>query len=292
MNIEEIRAKLKAAQGGKPAKLIWKPKGKHTVRLLALPGEADITETVLWHYGVDDGRKMYCPQTVGEDCPFCDLAQSLRGFRDANGNEKSQADKERDWQAFRKIQAATKYYAPIIIRKEDAEDEFEGPLWWEMTPKTRERLLTICADDDWNDQHKDSGGSRILTSLTQGLDLTVQLKKAGQDGNSTSYDLTEVTERKVFSAFFKKKGKKAAEEVLGNVPALSDAFKAVTSVEAEKIFAKWEASLTDEDTKVDDNAGVEHGSNNAEGPLKGDKNVDDVLARLDSLIEERQTTKA
>lgn len=290
MNIEEIKAKLKAAQNGKPTKAIWKPKSKHTVRLLPLPGEADITEVILWHYGVDDGRKMYCPATTGEQCSFCDLAQSLRGWRDADGNEKTEADRARDWEAFKKIQSATKYYAPIVVRK-DTEDEYEGPFWWEMTPKVRERLLTICADDDWNAQHKEDGGSRILTSLTQGLDLTVVLKKAGQDGNSTSYDLTEVTERKVFSTFFKSKGAKAAKEVLESIPDLKGAVQVVTSQQVEKVFASWEAGLSDGGNKAE-SSGTEHGNPNAEKTLSGGKSVQEVLDKLDSLIPKEQPKQA
>lgn len=279
MNIEEIRKKLAAAQGNKPTKLIWKPKGEHTVRLLALPGEADITETVQWHYGVDEGRKMYCPQTTGDACPFCDLAQSLRGWRDANGNEKSEADRKRDWDAFRKIQAAVKYYAPCIVRKSGGEpDDIEGAFWWEMTPKVREKLLTVCADDDYNADSKDGGGSRVLTSPTGGLDLIVKLKKAGTDGNKTSYDVTEVTERKRGTPIFKDKGKRVPE-----LADLKSGLQVVTTAEAEKIFATWEASLGSEQT-TDDSAGTEHGSANGEQTLAGGKSVDEVINKLDSLL--------
>jgi hypothetical protein len=284
MNIEDIRKKLAAAQGNKPTRLIWKPKGEHTVRLMALPGEADITETVQWHYGVDEGRKMYCPQTTGDACPFCDLAQSLRGWRDAAGNEKSEADRKRDWDAFRKLQAAIKYYAPVIVRKAGGEpDDIEGAFWWEMTPKVREKLLTVCADDDYNADSKDGGGSRVLTSPTNGLDLIVKLKKAGTDGNKTAYDMTEVTERKRGTTMFKDKSRKAPE-----LAVLQGALEIVSTAQAEKIFASWEASLGSEPAATDDNAGTEHGSANGEKALSGKASVEDVISKLDSLIGEQQ----
>lgn len=293
MDINAIREKLKAAQGVKPARLIWKPKGTHTVRLIALPGEADITETVLWHYGVDEGRKMYCPQTTGDQCEFCDLAQSLRSWRDANGNEKSEADRKRDWDAFRNLQAATKYYAPVVVRKSaENPDEVEGPFWWEMTPKVREQLLTICADDDYNAESKDGGGSRILTSLTEGHDLTVTLKKANTEGNKTSYDVTEVKERKRGTPFFKEKGKKAAEELIASLPDLKGGLQVVNSAQVQKIFVNWEASLANKPAEgADDNVGKEHGGANAEQTLTGGKSVEDVLKKLDSLIPQDQPAK-
>ena len=291
MNIEDIRRKLKEAQGTKPQKLIWKPKGEHTVRMLALPGEDDITRTANWHYSVDDGRKMYCPSTDGDACPFCDVAQALRSWRDSDGNDKPEAQRKADFEAFKKIQSATKYYAPIIVRKTgDDVDAYEGPLWWEMTAKTREKLLEICLNEDYNEDHVDGGGSRILTSTKKGLDLIVTLKKANTEGNKTSYDLTQVDERRKFSPLFKNKGEKDVKELLEGVPALTDAFKVVTTAEAEKIFANWEAQLTKEGAaQVDDKAGLERGSNgNAEGPLKGEKSVEDILAKLDSMLPQDQ----
>lgn len=289
MNLEEIRAKLREAQGGKAKRVIWKPKAKHIVRLLPLPGEADITETILWHYGVDNGRKIFCPQTDGEDCAFCDLAQSLRSFRDVNGNEKSEAEKKSDWKAFQKIQAGTKYYAPIIVRKEgkDQTDEYEGPFWWEMSPKVREKLLTICANEDWNDAHEDGGGSRILTSPTQGLDLVVKLLKAGEAGNTTSFDATEVDERKKFTPLFKHKGEKAVTDLLESLPSLREGIKVATSVDVEKVFSTWEASLSSEESTGDGKDNLEHGSNNAEPALDGKKDVNEILAKIDLMLPKK-----
>ncbi len=291
MDINEIRAKLKGLEGGRPQKLIWKPKDEHTVRLLPLPGEADITEAVNWHYGVDEGRKLYCPSTVGDACAFCDLGQVLRSWKDDKGRDKQEADRKRDWDWFKKIQAANKHYAPIIVRKAGGHvDDFEGPFWWEMSPKTRERLLTIASNDDYNEEHADGGGSRILTSLTHGLDLIVTLKKAGQTGNQTTFDLTEVDERRKCSPRFKERGKKAAEEVLKGMPPLSEAIKTATTADAEKAFRSYEASLSGDAPPPDASSGVEHGpaTNSSENALSGGKSVEEILKKLDSLIPQKQ----
>ncbi len=282
-DLNAIREKLKGLEEGKPKSRKWKPKDEHAVRCLPLPGEEDISFVVKWHYGVDNGRQMACPSTWGDDCPFCELAQSLRAWRDPlTGKDKTEATRKKDWEFFKKVDAAVKHYIPVVLRKKDS-TEVEGPLLWELTPKTYQAVLKVCADDDYNDEHPDGGGLRVLTSLEHGLDLTVTLKKAGQKGNNTSYDLTEVEERKKKSPIFK--GDKAqALALLDKIPTMSDIAKPVTTAEAEKVFKAYRSSLESADSEPSGDAGTEYSGNSGETvPSEGDS-VDQTVAKLEAML--------
>lgn len=280
MDIEALRAKIKGIEEGKPKSRKWKPKDKHNVRLLPLESADDLATVIKWHYGVDNGRQMYCPSTHGDACPFCELAAGLKSWRTADGKEKSEADRKRDWEWFKKLDAATKHYAPMVERKEDG--ELLGPFLWEMTPKTYSALLKICVNDDWNEDHPEGGSLKVLTSLEHGLDLVVELKKAGEKGNTTNFDLTSVEERKKFSPLVKG-DKAAAKALVGKIPSIGDIGKPITTEEAEKVFAAWKAGLDKEPAKGD-GEGAEYTAN-AETVAKGGGDVDDAVSKLEKLLK-------
>lgn len=284
INLEAIKAKLKGLEEGKPKSKRWKPKDEHSVRCLPLAGEEDISFIIKWHYGVDNGRQMACPSTWGDECPFCDLAKALKSWRDpVTGKDKPESVRKRDWDFFKKIDAAVKHYTPVVIRKKDSTD-LEGPFLWEYTPKTYGNILKICANDDWNDGHPEKGGLRVLTSLMHGLDLVVTLKKKGEKGNQTNFDLTEVEERKKFSAVVKG-DEKAAKALLEKVPHADDIAKPVTTAEAEKVFATWKASMSgDALPEGDPDSSVEYSTNGAETPAEGGASVDETVAKLERML--------
>jgi len=287
MNIEQIRAKLKGLEEGKPKSKRWKPKDEHTVRCLPLPNDEDIAFVIKWHYGVDAGKQMYCPSTDGNDCAFCDLAKFLKSWKDEKGRDKDEATRKRDWDFFKKIDAAVKHYIPVVVRKKDAAgkllDEVEGPYLWELTPKTYQAVLKVCVDDDYNDGHPDGGGYKVLTSLMHGLDLVVSLKKANTPGNATSYDLTSVDERKKFTAVFKG-DEGAAKALLTKIPTASEIGKPVSTEEAEIIFKKWQGSMEETTDVAKDTAGVEYGSNSIETVASGGNDVDVTVAKLEAML--------
>lgn len=281
MNLDAIRAKLKGLEEGKPKSKRWKPTDEHTVRALPLPGEEDVALTIKWHYGVDAGRQMYCPGTHGDACPFCDLAKKLKSWKDDKGRDKPEHVRKMDWEWFKKVDAAVKHYIPIVVRKKDSTD-VEGPFLWELTPKTYQAVLKVCANDDWNDGHPEGGGLRVLTSLMHGLDLVVTLKKKNEKGNNTSYDLTEVEERKKFSAIFKG-DKAAAESLLSRIPPVSDVAKPISTEEAEKVFASWKGSMSDAPADTA-SAGVEYSGNSGERAAQGGATVDETVAKLEQML--------
>lgn len=287
-DINAIRAKLKILEEGKPKSRRWKPQDEHTVRCLPLPGEEDISLVLKWHYGVDGDRQMACPSTWGEDCPFCDLAKSLKSWKDEKGRDKPEHVRKMDWEFFKKIDAAVKHYIPIVVRKKDSAD-VEGPFLWELTPTTYQAVLKILAKDDYNDDHPEGGGLRILTSLMHGLDLTVILKKPGEKGNAKPFPLTEIDERRKFTPLFKAAdgGEARARTLLEKIPNIGEIAKQVNTAEAEKVFATYSASLSGKkDEPASSGVGVEYPTNSGEQPASDGAGVDETVARLEAMLKQ------
>ncbi len=282
MDINAIKAKLRTMEEGKPKTKKWKPKDEHTIRCLPLEGEEDLAFIIKWHYGVDAGRQMACPSTWGDGCPFCDLAAYLKSWKDDKGRDKTEAVRKKDWEWFKKVDAAVKHYIPMVERAKGS-DKLDGPFLWELTPKTYTSVFKVCANDDWNDGHPDGGGLRVLTSLEHALDLVVTLKKKGEKGNQTTYDLTEVEERKKFSPLIKG-DLAAAKAMLQRVPRQQDIAAPVSTEEAEKIFAAWQGTMDDSPPDTA-NSGVEHGSNNGEKVAKGGGDVNETVAKLEAMLK-------
>lgn len=287
MNIAELKAKVKALEEGKPKSKKWKPKDKHSVRCLPLPDESDLALVIKWHYGVDNGRAMACPSTWGEQCDFCDLEAVLRSWKDENGRDKPEAKRKADWAWVKKIGVATKHYIPMVerVKKGDVE-ELSGPFLWECTPKTYTSTMKICVNDDWNDGHPEGGALKVLTSTSHGLDLTVELKKAGEKGNTTNFDLTSVEERKKFSVLTKE-GKAAVDAILAKIPVLEDIAKPVSSEEASKVFNAWKGALASAPAEGDGEGGEYTETHSGEEVQTGGRSVDETVAKLESLLAQR-----
>lgn len=289
LDINALRAKLKGMEEGKPKSKKWKPKDEHIVRCLPIPGEDDLGMVLKWHYEMADGRQMYCPTTHGESCPFCDFAQTLRGWKDEDGNDKTDAARKADWEWFKKLDAAVKHYIPIIVRKEK-DGEYEGPYLWELTPKTYTSVFKVVCDDERNDGHPDKGGLRILTSLEHGVDIKVELKKKGQKGNTTNYDLTEATARTKMTPVLKGVDKAAIKKMMDAIPSLADIGSPISTAEAMVHFKKWESTF-DKDAVTTD-AGIEVGgekaaANSSEEVATGGLKTDDVISKLEALMAKK-----
>lgn len=281
MDLNALKAKLRSLEEGKPKSRKWKPKDEHIVRCLPLPGEEDLALVVKWHYGVDGGRQMACPGTWGEECPFCALNTFLRSWKDEKGRDKPESVRKRDWEWAKKVEAAVKHYVPMVERIKNS-DKLEGPFFWEMTPKTYTALIKIVTNDDRNEGHPDGGALRILTSLEHGYDVTVILKKKGEKGNQTTFDLTEVEPRLKMTPLVKG-DLPAAKAILDRIPNIAEIAKPVSTEEAEKVFASWKGAM-DESPADTANAGVEYSNGNGETVAKGGKSVDETVAKLEAML--------
>ena len=157
MDLSLIKQKLSASQtkGQKRekvdySKIFWKPKvGKHQVRIL--PSKFDISNPfreVYFHYGFSKGPILALTNWNEKD-PIAEFAKNLR----------KSSDKE-DWQLAKKIEPKLRYFAPVLVRGEEA----QGPRLWEFGKLIYEQLLGIAADEDYGD----------FTDITDGRDFTVE----------------------------------------------------------------------------------------------------------------------
>ena len=281
MSLEDIRQKLAGIQNKGGSKKIWKPKTKHQVRILPYSDE-DLGLKLLVHYSVDNGKKMYCPTSWDNACPFCEFGDHLLSYTNSDGTQKSKEQKNLDWKLYKdKVKAGEKYYVPVVVRKEDGSD-VDGPFFWEMTPKVYAGIIErIVLDPDYNSMSVSAGkegGYDIVRNVDYGLDLTVTLKEKGKDGNQTSYDLTEVEPRKMFTSL--SKNQDVVKKILDSLPKESDITQVVTTAAAQKIFDKYSMASDSVPTGSEDD-GVEHGENVKTGGSQVDAIMDKLLGMVD-----------
>jgi hypothetical protein len=131
-------------------KIFWKPKaGKYQIRILPnkFRKEWPLRE-IQMHYGFSKGP-ILALSNWGEEDPITDFAKKLR----------KSADKD-DWQLANKISPKTRYFAPVIVRGEEA----AGVRLWEVGKLVNDQLMGIAADEDYGD----------FTDITDGRDFTVE----------------------------------------------------------------------------------------------------------------------
>lgn len=276
------------AKNKRGSKSIWKPEGKHNARVLELPdnGTDDIGKELFFHFDIGKNRKVYCPKNDGNDCPVCDFADLMKEWNDVDGKPKEESKRKADFEIFRKLQAGSKHFVPVIVRKSDTGDDYDGPFWWECSPGVCKDLIKICLDEDYNATHPDGGGLGILTSIEHGRDVTVQFMKPGDPGNQTSFNKVSVSERKVTRPLLN--DRKQAAQLASKLPDLAEAVKVLSTAEVQKMFD--EAFGADGAQATAGTSEIEHGAeapaNNAE-KLTGTKTVDEAMDKLKSLIKEQ-----
>jgi hypothetical protein len=157
MDLSVIKQKLSASQnkGQKRekvdySKIFFKPKpGKHQIRIL--PSKFDKTNPfreVYFHYGFSKGPILALTNWNEKD-PIVEFAKSLR----------KSSDKD-DWQLAKKVEPKLRYFAPVLIRGEEA----QGARLWEFGKLIYEQLLGIASDEDYGD----------YTDITDGRDFTIE----------------------------------------------------------------------------------------------------------------------
>ena len=157
MDLSIIKQKLSASQnkGQKRekidyTKIFWKPKpGKYQIRIV--PSKFDKSNPfreVYFHYGFSKGPILALTNWNEKD-PIAEFAKNLR----------KSSDKE-DWQLAKKIEPKLRYFAPVLVRGEEA----QGVRLWEFGKLIYEQLLGIAADEDYGD----------YTDITDGRDFTIE----------------------------------------------------------------------------------------------------------------------
>jgi hypothetical protein len=286
MSIEDLRKKLTNLnnRGRDTNKAIWKPKDKHTVRVLPIAGQEEPWRTVFFHYL--NGKAVYCPQTEGAHCDICVAAEGLRGWNDADGNEKSEHRRKADWEIFKQIQAGQKAYFPIVekVKGEDKKEKIEGPFWWGVSEASLKKIVEICLNEELNELQMGNGGSGgtdILTSVSHGVNLTVDFKKPNNKdnkGNLKSFPLTDIDKGMTIGPI--SRDKEEVRKLLESIPAFEQAVTRLSSAEVSKIWSEYLATPKDDDKA--EGGDVERGpdENNAEKPAEGKEKVEDAVAKL------------
>lgn len=249
MSIADIKARLAAAANKtKKEKDIWKPSDEHDIR--ALPhsfskGEDPFVE-LHFHYEIGNEPPILCPKhNFGDDCDICDFCEQLRAWRDADGEEKKEADRKADWEMFKKISAKNCWAFPMVERDKVNEGKYSG--WCRLNMTNYNVLLGICVDEENNKEVAESGnqgGTGVLFDPDCAYDLHVSFKKKGEKGNTKTFNLVEFKEKKKPSALHK--DKKVVEKILASIKPIYEVYPKRTSEEVSKIFKKFVGSAAEE----------------------------------------------
>jgi len=277
MNLQQIRDKLAVLKNKTQKKNdLWKPTDEHTVRCLPYPHGDEPFIELGFHYELGAVKSLLCPKfNFGDDCAICDLADSLRSWNDADGNEKPQAVRQADFELFRNIHVKERYFVPVL----DRADESLTPKFWSFSPTIYKALLEICVDEE-NNTITGTEGAGVLTNPKSAFDLSINLqKKKNEDGkgNNKPWPITEVKEKKRPSKLLKSDSD--VEELLAKIPDIYTVYTKVSSNEAKKIFTSFVNSGVKRDVIVKD-SGTEYSANTAEKPVEGGQSIDEAFDNL------------
>lgn len=219
---------------------IWKPKDEHDVRLLRNPHNDDPIEEVTFHYNVGDAREILCPKQFGEECAICDFADQLKSFKDAKGNEKLKKDKDADWEIFKKIQANTKAYSPMVERLENG--AMSEPAWWGLTKNQSEQVLKVATDPEWLadcdiDPADDEKALDAIFSARKAYDFHVSFRKPGEKNNTKSFTVVDITPKRKPSALTGDPKKDA--EILKKIKPIREVFPKLPQTEVDLALKKF-----------------------------------------------------
>lgn len=241
-NLAELKARL-ASLNRKTSKNadVWKPKDEHDVRLVKTGVEEPFVERA-FHFNIGDARDLLCPKVnFGEECVICEYAETLKAWKDEKGRDKPEKVRKDDFELFKKIQATSKVYVPMVERMDDGKS-ISAPAWWGLTQNQANQILEVCSDADrlrecGIDPEDADNAIDAVFSPTKGFDLHVSVKKPGEKGNTKSFYVVDIKPKYKPSPLTGNKAKDA--ELAEQVKPLKDVFEKTSSAEVEKAFAKW-----------------------------------------------------
>jgi len=220
---------------------IWKPKDEHDVRLVKSGVEELFVERA-FHFNIGDARDLLCPKiNFGEECVICDYAEVLRKWKDDKGRDKPEKVRKEDFEIFKKIQATSKVYVPMIERTEDGKG-ISSPAWWALTQNQAGQILEVCSDPDrlrecGIDPDDADNAMDAVFSPSKAFDLHVSFKKPGEKENKKTFTVIDIKPKYKPSPLTGNKAKDA--ELAAEVKPLKDVFERTTSTDVERAFAKW-----------------------------------------------------
>jgi hypothetical protein len=287
--VSEIRARLATLnrRGNVKNPDVWKPNDEHDVRVLRNPHNEDPLEEITFHYNVGDARELLCPKQFGDDCVICDFADQLKSFKDEKGKDKKKSDKDAEWEIFKKIQAQTKVYVPVIERIKDEKKVITGhsePAWWGLTSNQSQQALAVCADADrlracGIDPDDDEKALDALFGTKKAFDLHVSVAKPGEKGNSKTFYQITITPVYLPSALT---GKPATDaELLAKIKPIRDVFPKLPASEIEAALKKFIGGgmkIEERDPKKADEKYA--GASKEKAETAGTRSVDDAFGAL------------
>lgn len=236
MDINAIKARLNSLNNRtKKANDIWKPKDEHDVRLVPYPFGDDPFVELHFHYDIG-GQSVLCPKAnFGEECDICDLCDSLKAWKLADGRDKPKSTKEEDWELFKKIQAKARVFIPMIERTKEG----EGPRFWGVAPAIATKIIEICANSDRIAEvgTTDEKALEVLFNPKKAYDIHVSFRKPGEKGNGTTFPQIVVEGKIKISKLAE--GQKAIDEILAKIKKIDEVYPRLSSAEVSTIFKKF-----------------------------------------------------
>jgi hypothetical protein len=260
---------------------IWKPKDEHDVRCLRNPHSDDPLEQITFHYNVGDAREVLCPQQFGDECVICDFAETLKGWKDAEGNDKPEAERKAQWEIFKKIQAVTKVYVPMVERLEGG--AITEPAWWGLTSNQSQMALKVCGDKErlaacGVDPNDDEHALDALFSPKKAFDLHVSFKKPGEKQNSKTFTVVEIEPKYSPSPLTGNAGKDA--ELVKKIKPIREVFPKVPTSEVELALKKFIGGGQKVETKPAEKEQKYAGKGTEKAAKAGTRSVDDAFGDL------------
>jgi len=287
--VSEIRARLATLnrRGSTKNPDVWKPSDEHDVRLLRNPHNADPLEEVTFHFNVGDARDLLCPKQFGDECVVCDFADQLKGFKDEKGNEKKKADKNADWEIFKKIQAQTKVYVPVIERIKDDKGNITGhsePAWWGLTSNQSQQALAVCGEADrlracGIDPEDDEKALDALFGTKKAFDLHVSFKKPNEKDNLKTFTVVEI--KPVYLPTPLTGKATTDQELITKIKPIRDVFPKLPTTEVEAALKKFIGGgmkIEERDPKKADEKYA--GASKEKSEKAGTRSVDDAFGEL------------
>lgn len=259
---------------------IWKPKDEHDVRVITVPGE-DAFQERTFHFNVGDAREVLCPKVnFGDDCVICEFAERLRAWKDDKGHDKPEKQRKEDFEIFKKIQASSKVFLPIVERTNDGKS-ISAPAWWALTQNQANQVLEVCTDADRLsacdiDPSDSDHAIDAVQSPNKAFDLHVSFKKPGEKGNTKTFTMVDIKPKFKTSPLTGNPVKDA--ELVKEIKPLKDVFVKVPSAEVEKIFSKFLGNAAPE---AKPEGGKEYAPKTKErAATSGKKSIDEAFGAL------------
>ena len=153
INMDAIKERLtKLQRSDKTKNAIWKPEGKHVIRIV--PYKFDKSNPFIelyFHYGVNN-KTYLSPMSYEEADPFVEFADKLKRVGDQDS-----------WKQARKFQPKLRTYVPIVVRGK----EEEGVKFWGFGKTVYEELLGYISDPDYGDITDPKGGRDVKIEYTK-----------------------------------------------------------------------------------------------------------------------------